>query len=68
VFKHVKGPLPDIVLSEVSGVQLNRQLALAMRIDPQPNPALSLVRELIDSEFLRLSRRGAFSFGAAPGG
>jgi LysR family nitrogen assimilation transcriptional regulator len=65
VFKEVSEPKPRLAMSEISGVQLNRQLALAMRLDPHPNPALSLVQELIDAEFSRLSRQGIFSFGQA---
>ena len=62
VFKEAVPP-PGIVMSEISGVQLNRQLVLATRLDPRPNPALSLVQELVDAEFARLARHGAFSFG-----
>lgn len=65
VFKEGSRPPPHIVMSEVSGVQLNRQLVLATRPDRYPSPALSLVQELIDAEFARLSRAGAFSFGRA---
>ena len=60
--------LPDaeqLVMSEISGVQLNRQLVLATRMDPRPSPAASLVQELVEAEFDRLSRDGRFSFGAA---
>ncbi len=53
-----------IVMSEISGVQISRQLVLATRLDPKPSPALSLIRELIDGELLRLSNRGVFSFTA----
>lgn len=61
-----------IVMSEISGVQLNRLLVLATRIDPRPNPSLSLVHELVVAEFSRMERLGIFSFAAgdtaAPGG
>jgi LysR family nitrogen assimilation transcriptional regulator len=57
-------PVP-IVLSEVSGVQLHRQLVLATRPNLRPSPAQSLVQELLEGEFARLTQRGAFSFGAA---
>lgn len=68
VFKEGGRLAPHIVMSEISGVQLNRLLVLATRLDPQPSPALSLVKELLDAEFSRLSRQGAFSFGGnAPG-
>lgn len=66
VFKESHPPA-QIVMSEISGVQLNRQLVLATRLDPRPNPALSLVHELVDAEFSRLSRHGAFSFGVGQG-
>jgi LysR family transcriptional regulator, nitrogen assimilation regulatory protein len=57
-------PSRSITMSEISGVQLNRQLMLATRLDTRANPALSLVQELVESEFARLERDGAFSFGA----
>lgn len=67
VFKeHGKVPA-SITMSEISGVQLNRQLMLATRLDARRSPALSLVQELVDAEFARLSRSGAFSFGSAAG-
>lgn len=62
VFKGGSRPR-SIRMSEISGVQLNRQLMLATRLHPRPNPALSLVQELVESEFARLEREGAFSFG-----
>lgn len=63
VFKE-NGRVPESVrMSEISGVQLNRQLMLATRLDPRPSSALSLVQELVDAEFARLSRDGTFSFG-----
>jgi LysR family nitrogen assimilation transcriptional regulator len=64
VFKESQPPA-QIVMSEISGVQLNRQLVLATRIEARPNVALSLVQELVNAEFARLSRRGVFSFGDA---
>jgi LysR family nitrogen assimilation transcriptional regulator len=71
VFKDPAAP-PDVSISEVSGVQLNRLLVLATRIDPRPNPSLSLVHELVVAEFSRMERLGIFSFAAgdtaAPGG
>jgi LysR family nitrogen assimilation transcriptional regulator len=60
-------PVP-IVLSEVSGVQLHRQLVLATRPNLRPSPAQSLVQELLEGEFARLTQRGTFSFGAAQRG
>lgn len=64
VFKEGRASMP-IVMSELSGVQLHRQLVLATRRDPNPNHAQSLVQELLDAEFARLSRQGAFSFGVS---
>ena len=66
VFKDV----PDsaqLVMSEISGVQLNRQLVLATRTDPRPTPAVSLVQELVEVEFESLSRDGRFSLRSAQG-
>jgi LysR family transcriptional regulator, nitrogen assimilation regulatory protein len=62
VFKDIAQP-NHLIMSEISGVQLNRQLVLATRIDPRPPPALSLVGELVDGEFSRLAQKGIFSFG-----
>jgi LysR family nitrogen assimilation transcriptional regulator len=39
----------QMVMSEVSGVQLNRQLVLATRLESQSPGALSLVHELVDA-------------------
>jgi LysR family nitrogen assimilation transcriptional regulator len=53
---------PEIVMSEISGVQLNRLLVLATRMESRPNLALTLVQELVEAEFSRLMRQGVFSF------
>lgn len=58
------GPNPSIVMSEISGVQLNRLLVLATRIESRPNPSLSLVHEVVVTAFARLERQGMFSFSA----
>lgn len=63
VFRDSPQELP-IVMSEISGVQLNRLLVLATRLDPRPNPALSLVHELVVAEFSRMERLGIFRFAA----
>ncbi|WP_333845422.1 LysR family transcriptional regulator [Limnohabitans sp.] len=55
---------PEIIMSEISGVQLNRLLVLATRLESSPNLALTLVRELVEAEFSRLMRQGVFSFGS----
>lgn len=52
----------DIVMSEVSGVQLNRLLVLATRIESRDNSAIPVIQEMIEAEFSRLARRGVFSF------
>lgn len=65
VFKDVLAPA-RILLSEISGVQLNRQLVLARRLEAKVPAALTLVHELVDAEFSRLARHGAFSFDPTP--
>jgi LysR family nitrogen assimilation transcriptional regulator len=55
----------EVVMSEVSGVQLNRLLVLATRIEPRDNSAMPVIQELIESEFSRLAQRGIFSFGSS---
>jgi hypothetical protein len=40
---------------------------LATRADAPATPAMSLVQELIEGEFDRLSQAGRFSFKASPG-
>jgi LysR family nitrogen assimilation transcriptional regulator len=51
-----------IQISQISGVQLNRLLVLATRVERKDNSAQHVVREMIESEFARLSRQGVFSF------
>lgn len=57
-----------VVMSEISGVQLNRLLVLATRLDPRPNPSLSVVHDLVMAEFARMERQGTFSFASARAG
>lgn len=64
VFKDGPRAPRSIRMSEISGVQLHRQLMLATRLEPQPNTALPLLQEVVEAEFSRLARRGAFTFGA----
>jgi LysR family transcriptional regulator, nitrogen assimilation regulatory protein len=52
-------------ISEISGVQLNRLLVLASRIEQQDSPALVMLRETIEAEFGRLQRQGLFSLQAS---
>jgi len=63
VFKESAAPA-QIVMSEISGVQLNRQLVLATRLEAGSPAAVSLVQELVEAEFGRLARLGVFSFSA----
>jgi LysR family transcriptional regulator, nitrogen assimilation regulatory protein len=62
VFKEPR-VVQSVVMSEISGVQLNRLLVLATRIERQNNTAREVVKEMIESECARLTRRGVFSFG-----
>lgn len=63
VFKDPQS-LQEVATSEISGVQLNRVLVLATRIDWRENPALPVVQEMVQAEFARLMRQGVFSFSA----
>ncbi len=63
VFKDGGAMAAPIMMSEVSGVQLHRQLVLATRPNLRPTPAQSLVQELLENEFARLSQCGVFNFG-----
>ncbi len=62
VFKGLP-PGHDVVLSEVSGVQLNRQLLIATRIERNEASAVALLRDLVQAEVVRLTQLGMFSFG-----
>ena len=64
VFKDIE-MYPEITMSEISGVQLNRMLVLATRLESQPSVAVTQVHELVEAEFSRLMREGVFSFGSA---
>jgi LysR family nitrogen assimilation transcriptional regulator len=61
VFKEPRA-VNTIQMSEISGVQLNRLLVLATRVERQNSSAQHVVREMIESEFGRLARQGVFSF------
>ncbi|WP_198299041.1 LysR family transcriptional regulator [Bordetella genomosp. 13] len=65
VFKD-RQSLRELAMSEISGVQLNRLLVLATRIDWRENPALPVVQEMLQAEFARLTRQGVFSLSAEP--
>jgi LysR family nitrogen assimilation transcriptional regulator len=62
VFKELP-PGHQLVLSEISGVQLNRQLFIATRIERDESATVGLLRDLVHAEVERLTRRGLFSFG-----
>lgn len=51
-----------VVISEISGVQLNRLLVLATRIDSLGNSPQAALKEIIEGEFAKLARQGMFSF------
>ena len=57
-----------VSLSEISGVQLNRLLVLATRPGRHDSSAIAIVKEMIQAEFTRLSRRGVFSFSSQHSG
>jgi LysR family nitrogen assimilation transcriptional regulator len=61
VFKGI-GTSSDMIISEISGVQLNRMLVLATRPDSRQNDAVASVHKLVEAEFSRLTRQGVFSF------
>lgn len=65
-----KGPsaAEGVVLSEISGVQLNRLLVLATRIENRGNSPQVALKEIIEAEFARLAREGLFSFSSAGDG
>jgi LysR family transcriptional regulator, nitrogen assimilation regulatory protein len=51
-----------VVISEISGVQLNRLLVLATRIESLDSSPQLALKEIIEAEFARLARAGMFSF------
>jgi len=55
-----------ITMSEISGIQINRILVLATRMNSDLSQALTQVQALVESEFSRLMRQSVFSFGTAP--
>ncbi len=50
-----------VCISEISGVQINRLLVLATRLENLRSSPQSAIRELIEAEFARLARAGLFS-------
>ena len=63
VFKQTQSS-SSVVISEVSGVQLNRLLVLATRPGPVENASLPALKQLVEAEFMRLALEGMFSFSA----
>lgn len=60
-------PRPASVrLSEISGVQLNRMLVLATRVERAQSPAIAIVGDVVRAEAAKLAAGGAFSFGSRP--
>lgn len=64
VFKEV-GHAGDVVMSQITGIQLTRLLVLATRLEPETKPALPVLQEMIEAEFSRLMREGMFNFTGA---
>lgn len=65
VFKE-PGAATEVVMSQITGVQLTRLLVLATRLEPEAKLAIPVVQEMIEVEFSRLMREGMFTFTAAP--
>jgi len=61
VFKDARA-LKRVTMSEVSGVQLNRQLVMATRIEREDNSALSVLKDLVTTELRELTHAGMFNF------
>jgi LysR family nitrogen assimilation transcriptional regulator len=55
-----------ITMSEISGIQINRILVLATRMNSDLSQALTQVQELVESEFSRLMRQSVFTFDTPP--
>ncbi len=51
-----------VTMSEVSGVQLNRQLMMATRLEREENAPLSVLKDLVIAEFAQLTSAGMFNF------
>jgi LysR family nitrogen assimilation transcriptional regulator len=64
VFKEPAAAM-GVVVSEISGVQLNRLLVLATRIESWDSSPQLALKEIIEAEFARLARAGMFSFSSA---
>jgi LysR family nitrogen assimilation transcriptional regulator len=51
-----------LTLSEVSGIQLNRQLLIATRVESKQRPLIAALNDLIIEEAGALVGEGVFSF------
>jgi LysR family nitrogen assimilation transcriptional regulator len=51
-----------LALSEVSGIQLNRQLLIATRVENEQRPLIAALKDLIIEEAGALVEQGVFSF------
>lgn len=58
------GTASEVVMSQITGIQLNRLLVLATRLEPEGKLAIPVVQEMIEAEFSRLMREGVFTFTA----
>lgn len=65
VFKEI-GSATQVVMSQITGIQLTRLLVLATRLEPEGKLAIPVIQEMIEAEFSRLMREGMFNFTAAP--
>ncbi len=63
VFKEARSDA-RITLTEVSGIQLNRQLMMATRIEATPSTAVAALREMVLAELGRLNQLQIFNFGS----
>lgn len=55
-----------VALSEVTGVQLNRLLMLAVRRDAGANPGIAMFSDIVRAECAELVAKGVFSFSDGP--
>ncbi|WP_427183709.1 LysR family transcriptional regulator [Bordetella bronchialis] len=55
-----------VALSEITGVQLNRLLTLAVRRDAGANPGIARFTEIVKAECAELVAKGVFSFSEGP--
>lgn len=51
-----------VTISQITGVQLNRLLVMATRIEPKDKLPLQLIQDLLEAEVSRLMLEGTFTF------